>query len=546
MNFVHVFKLLVPEVALSALAFSVLLTDLLRRGRGTVEHRHEVLGRWVLMGLILVAGLYAWQLLTWQNTFVIGNGAFVACRLNTLFKLTVMGLAFVTVMIGLKTPFSTHVGEYYALILFSIIGMEFLISSEDLLMIFVSLEMVSLTLYVLTAIQKGVRRSVEAGLKYFIFGGLSAAFLLFGLSYIFGATGHTSLKDIAAALEGGSLIAVPFKMLNLGILFALVGLGFKIAAVPFHLWAPDAYEGAPTPVAALIATGSKVASFVALTKLLLWGLPSVAGSAVAWPSAWKQGWSVPVLFIAVLSMGLGNLAAISQRNVKRLLAYSSVAHAGYILVAMVAITALGLPARDSVPAIFFYVIIYAVTNIGAFGVVNVLASRAGGDDFVHFIGMSRKAPFLSLLMLIFVLSLAGIPPLAGFFGKFYLFAAAVQADPGKMGLLWLVAFAIAMSAVSLYYYLKLIKQMYVLPSSDMERLPMCRSTCTVLGCVCIVVFLLGLFPSRVMGTLQHLSDRKSGDPVWAASQPVQPVIRTIPPAPDASSAETPSASAETQ
>jgi len=503
MDIISIIGLLTPEIVLSGFTFVVLLVDILFLRRQSVEERHRFLGRSILGGLAVVFWLYVLQLEIGE-TAVIGNGMFVVSNLNIIFKLVVIGLVFVTVLTGIDTPYSTHVGEYYGMISFSALGMVFLISSEDLLMIFVALEMISLTLYVLTAFQKGARRSVEAGLKYFVFGGLSAAFLLFGLSYIYGATGHTSLKEISMALRPEHLPQIPMKILNIGILFTLAGLGFKIAAVPFHLWAPDAYEGAPTPVAALIATGSKVASFVALTKLLMSGLSGVAGSALSWPTHWQSGWTVTVAIIAVLSMGLGNFAAIIQTNVKRLLAYSSIAHAGYILVAIVAVNSAGVSAPISTPAVYFYMLIYALTNVGAFGVINAIASKTGGDDFEHFTGMARRAPFLSLLLLIFMLSLAGIPPLAGFFGKFYLFAAAVQADPQNLGLLWLVAFAIAMSAVSLYYYLKLMKQVYVLPAADPREIHSSLTQRTTLGLVCLAVILLGVFPGTVVGIFQNL------------------------------------------
>ncbi len=503
MDIISIIGLLTPEIVLSGCTFVVLLVDILFLRRQSVEERHRFLGKSILGGLAVVFWLYVLQLKL-DETAVIGNGMFVVSNLNTVFKLVVIGLVFVTVLIGIDTPYSAHVGEYYGMISFSALGMVFLISSEDLLMIFVALELISLTLYVLTAFQKGARRSVEAGLKYFVFGGLSAAFLLFGLSYIYGATGHTSLREISMTLRPEHLPQVPMKILNIGILFALAGLGFKIAAVPFHLWAPDAYEGAPTPVAALIATGSKVASFVALTKLLMGGLSGVAGNTLSWPTHWQSGWTVTVAIIAVLSMGLGNFAAIIQTNVKRLLAYSSIAHAGYILVAVVAVNSAGVSAPISAPAIYFYILIYALTNVGAFGVINAIASKTGGDDFAHFTGMARRAPFLSLLLLVFMLSLAGIPPLAGFFGKFYLFAAAVQADSQNLGLLWLVAFAIAMSAVSLYYYLKLMKQVYVLPAADSQEIHSSLTQRTTLGLVCLAVILLGVFPGTVVGIFQNL------------------------------------------
>jgi NADH-quinone oxidoreductase subunit N len=500
MGIPFILSLLSPEILLSATAFLVLLVDIFFIRKHPVPDRHELLGRFVLIGVAIVFIQLFFRFraeMDAGSAITLGNGIFVASPLNSVFKLLVLGLTFFIVLMGIPTAYSSHVGEYYALLLFSTLGMMFLISSEDILMIFVALEMVSLTLYALAAFQKGALRSVEGGLKYFVFGGLSAGFLLFGLSYLYGATGHTSLKEIAAVLSADRAASLPMGLIHVGILFSLVGLGFKIAAVPFHLWAPDAYQGAPTPVTAVIATGSKVASFVALTKFLLVGLVGVAG-ATLWPWQWKGGWTVYVTVLAVLSMLIGNLAAIGQTNVKRLLAYSSVAHAGYILVAIVSVSAAGVPAEIAVPSIFFYVLIYSLTNVGVFGVVNAVGWRTGGDDFSNFTGLARRSPFLAFMMLIFLLSLAGIPPLAGFFGKFYLFAAAVQADPKDLGLLWLVIFAILMSAVSLYYYLKLAKQMYVIPAAQKDKLPQCFATNTALAVVCALVILFGIFPGRVI------------------------------------------------
>lgn len=524
----RILNLLAPEIVLCGLTFGVLLMDIISFRNDSVEKRQGMLGTGVILGLGLVLVIYLLQAIEWRNIFILGHGAFVGSRLNTLFKVAVIFLAIITVMIGARTPYSSHVGEYYSLLLFSVLGMVFLISSEDLLMIFVALELISLSLYALTAFQKGARRSVEAGLKYFIFGGFSSAFLLFGLSYIYGATGHTGLREIAATLGAGTT-GVSARMLDVGVLFTLVGLGFKVAAAPFHLWAPDAYEGAPTPVAAMIATGSKVASFVALTKILLIGLPAVAGTALSWPSEWRPGWAGIVAVVAVLSMAIGNIAAITQTNVKRLLAYSSVAHAGYILVAIVAVNAAGIPAASAAPAIYFYILIYALTNIGAFGVVNAVGQKAGGDDFEHFTGMARRSPLLALLMLIFMLSLAGIPPLAGFFGKFYLFASAVQADPSNLGLLWLVIFAIAMSAVSLYYYLKITKQMYVLPAKDPRRVLPGLDIEFALGLVGALVVILGVFPSEAVGKFVHLNENP--DPIWQPPVAAAPAVPAAAPAP---------------
>jgi NADH-quinone oxidoreductase subunit N len=251
-------------------------------------------------------------------------------------------------------------------------------------------------------------------------------------------------------------------LLATGLLFAIIGFGFKVAVVPFHLWAPDAYEGAPTPVTAYIATGSKVASFFILLKVLFVGFAGMEGSAF-W-GRFASGWVMLLAITGALSMVLGNCAAIVQHNVKRMLAYSSIAHAGYIFIGFVAASRMGAT------GVLFYLIVYALTNLGAFGVVAALSSRAGGDEMQNFNGMAKRAPFLSLLMLIFVLSLAGIPPLGGFFGKFYLFASAVQRDAQHFGLLWLVILGIVTSAVSLYYYLILLKHIYVTDALDQGRI----------------------------------------------------------------------------
>jgi NADH-quinone oxidoreductase subunit N len=369
-------------------------------------------------------------------------------------KVAILGLTIFTVMISTSGKFTDHVGEYLSLILLGTVGLMFLVSAGDLLMIFVSLELASLTLYILTAFNKHNARSSEAALKYFLFGGMSAAFLLFGFSLLYGVAGSTNLTVIAQNLAGKGLD----PLLLVALVMTIIGFGFKVAAVPFHLWAPDAYEGAPTPSAAFIAAGSKVASFFILAKILSVGFAGAEGSAV-W-HGYASGWTPVVAVVAVLSMVLGNLTAIVQTSVKRLLAYSAIAHAGYMLLGVLANTT---PGRT---ALMFYVITYGVTVIGAFGVVTVVEEATGGDALKNFAGLSRRAPLLALCLLVFLLSLGGIPPLAGFIGKFFLFSAAVAADEQNLGLLWLVILAIAMSAVSFYYYLLVLKQAYVQDAAE--------------------------------------------------------------------------------
>jgi NADH-quinone oxidoreductase subunit N len=389
-----------------------------------------------------------------------------------------------TLLISTAGKFTNHVGEYLSLILLGTIGLLFLVSAGDLLMIFVSLELASLTLYILTAFNKHNDRSSEAALKYFLFGGMSAAFLLFGFSLLYGVAGSTNLIEIARHLPGKGLD----PLLLVALVMTIIGFGFKVAAVPFHLWAPDAYEGAPTPSAAFIAAGSKVASFFILAKILAVGFAGIEGSAV-W-HGYVPGWTPVVAIVAALSMVLGNLTAIVQSSVKRLLAYSAIAHAGYMLLGVLSNTA------DSRSALMFYVITYGLTVVGAFGVVTVVEEATGGDALQNFAGLSRRAPALALCLLVFLLSLAGIPPLAGFIGKFFLFSATVAADERNLGLLWLVILAIAMSAVSFYYYLRVLKQAYVQDApADAPAIKVPALTLFALVLLAALVILLGCAPT---------------------------------------------------
>ncbi|HUI05797.1 MAG TPA: NADH-quinone oxidoreductase subunit N [Verrucomicrobiae bacterium] len=492
-SYFAVFRALGAETVLVVTALVVLTLDLAALRRAALPVRMRRLGAVTVLGL-LAALIPLWAQMNHPRQVLLG-GTLAVDGLNLFFKLVIVVLALVTVAISMDYDVGRHVGEYFAVLLFGAIGMMLLISAEELITIFVALELTSISLYILTAFHKGELRSQEAAVKYFMFGAISSAFLLFGLSYVFGATGATSLQGIR---EFGktSTVGGMGPLLGVGLLFVLVGFGFKVAIAPFHLWAPDAYEGAPTPVTAYIATGSKVASFFVLLKVLFVGFAGLEGSAF-W-GRFSSGWTMLVALTGALSMVLGNCAAIVQHNVKRLLAYSSIAHAGYIFIGLTAATRMGAT------AVLFYVIVYALTNLGAFGVVAALSSRAGGDEMRDFDGMARRAPFLSLLMLIFVLSLAGIPPLGGFFGKFYLFAAAIGCDVENFGLLWLVVLGIAMSAVSLYYYLVLLKHIYVVEGADQGRVRTPTYLNVVLAFLAVAVVALGIFPDPILALLNGL------------------------------------------
>jgi NADH-quinone oxidoreductase subunit N len=491
-SYLEVFKALGAEAMLVITALAALTLDLAWLRRAEMSERRRTLGAVTVVGL-LAAVIPLWQLMGQPSQALLG-GTLAVDSLTIFFKLVIIGLTVITVLISMDYDVGRHVGEYFAVLLFGAIGMMLLISAEELLTIFVALELTSICLYILTAFHKGELRSQEAAVKYFMFGAISSAFLLFGLSYVFGVTGATSLQGIREFTKTAPVEQVS-PLLAVGLLFVIVGFGFKVAIAPFHLWAPDAYEGAPTPVTAYIATGSKVASFFVLLKVLFIGFAGMEGSAF-W-GHFSSGWTMLVAITGALSMVLGNCAAIVQRNVKRLLAYSSIAHAGYIFIGITAATKMGAT------SVLFYIIVYGLTNLGAFGVVAALASRAGGDEMKNFDGMARRAPFLSLLMLIFVLSLAGVPPLGGFFGKFYLFAAAVQRDAQNFGLLWLVILGILMSAVSLYYYLILLKHIYVIDGKG-GRIDTPAYLNVALGLVALAVVALGVFPERIVALLNSL------------------------------------------
>jgi len=488
MNYLELLKLAAPETIVAVAALVVLAVDL------TTMRELDTRVRFIIGGMIAGVGCVAailWMLAlpAQANAFA---GMLVVEPLTQFVKIALLALTIFTVLLSIESNFTTHVGEYLALILFAAVGMMFLVSAEDILMIFIALELTSLSLYILTAFNKRNIKSAEAALKYFLFGGMAAAFTLFGLSLLYGLSGATNLGQIAAALNGKGLD----PLLVVAIVMTVIGFGFKVAAVPFHLWAPDAYEGAPTPSAAFIASGSKVASFFIFAKVMMIGFAGAEGS-----GAWHQyasGWVPVIAVVAGLSMILGNLVAIVQSSVRRLIAYSAIAHAGYMLLAVLAHD------QEAVASLLYYAVTYGLTTIGAFGVVAVVQDRAGDDNLATFAGLSRRSPVISFCMMIFMLSLAGIPPLAGFFGKFYVFAAAVKTGAPNLGLMWLVILAIAMSAVSLYYYLQVLKQIYVadVPAGAPEfRAPILSQV--VLGLLAAGVILLGGAPNLLVGVLQQ-------------------------------------------
>ena len=482
-DYAQLLRLALPEVIVVATALIVMAADLMVLRRCSTRVRFSVA---VGLASIGCAGAIARILLAPEAANLL-DGMLIANPLIHLVQIALLTLTIFTLLLSRGSTFTEHVGEYVLLLMVATAGMMFLAGTQDLLVLFISLELLSLSLYILTAFNKRSAQSWEAALKYYLFGGVSAAFLLFGFSLLYGLSNSTSLTQIAAAIHGPALD----PLLAIAIVTTAIGLGFKVAAAPFHFWAPDVYQGAPAPSAAFIASGSKVASFFIFFQVMALGFAGVEGT-TSLPHP-VRGW-VPVLaLMAAASMLLGNLVAIRQTGLRRLLAYSAIAHAGTMLLAIVAHT------EQSLAALLYYAVTYALATIGAFAVIAVVEQQTGSDQLSNFDGLGRRAPVLSFCLAVFILSLAGIPPLAGFFGKFYLFVTVLNAAPGSMGLLSLVVLAIAISAVALYYYLRVLKRVYVAaPASGAREIRTPILSHVLLLLLAASVVLLGCAPQLLL------------------------------------------------
>ncbi len=471
---------LLPELVLVLAALAVLVVDL------TALRELKPTQRFLGGALVSVLGCGVAVVLVGLGNGSVNllDGVLILDPLTRVIKITILVMGVCTCLLTSGARLPANAGEYFCLLLLALTGLMLLVSSENVLVIFLSLELASVCLYLLAAFDTGNPRSVEAGMKYFLFGATSAAFMLFGFSLLYGLTGHIDLRQIAGALGPGT-----DPLMLVAVVMVLAGFGFKIAAVPFHLWAPDAYQAAPIPSSALIASGSKVASFYVLARLVFTGL----GGTVAAPGT---NWLALLAILAVSSMILGNLAALAQSSVRRLLAFSAVAHAGYLLIGVLT------PGGEALPALAYYLILYGLTTIGAFGAVALVEGRAGHERLPAFAGLHQTAPMLAVCLLVFLLSLAGIPPLGGFFAKFYLFATALKAAPGNPILLGLVVVAVAASAVSLYYYLQVLKQVYVRPPGRTGEPPLSRMATGAVFVLALLVILLGAFPGALVHVLE--------------------------------------------
>lgn len=453
-----------PELVLTTVALIVMLIDLFVR-------KKEALAV-ISIGGVGVATLFL--LVSSGETF---GGMFIADGFSLFFKVIFFINVVLSILISIKYIAVERVnyGEYYSLLLFSTIGMMIMASAGDLIVLYLGLELMALSTYILAGFIRHDIRSNEAALKYFLLGAFSSGFLLYGISIVYGLTGTTDIRAIAAFINERGLY--DNVALLLSVMFLIVAFGFKIAAAPFHMWAPDVYEGAPTSITAFMSVGPKAAGFAVLGRVFLIAFASV-----------KVDWVTVLIPLSILTMAVGNIVALSQTNIKRMLAYSSIAHAGYALLGMIAANAEGLSSMMN------YLLIYAFMNLGAFAVIIMLRSEGfKGDSIYDYEGLSKTHPLASALMLIFMFSLTGIPPTAGFIGKLYLFMAAIHA-----GYTWLVVVAVVFSAISAYFYLRIVMYMYMREPKVSVDLTTSFSNGLVLAVTTVAVLAIGVFPTTVV------------------------------------------------
>jgi NADH-quinone oxidoreductase subunit N len=476
------FYYILPEIVITVGALLVLIVDVALSRPGERTPRTAL--AWVTMAVI-VATMVA--LAPFIDTRVeVANGLIAVDRFALFFKIVFLLSAAITVLMSTRylEVEGAPAGEYFFLILCATLGMMVMAGGIDLITIFIGLETMAISFYILAGFIKPSQRSNEAAVKYFLLGAFSLGILLYGMSIMYGLSGTTALRAMAPILAGQERD----PRLVLAVILVVAGVGFKIAAVPFHMWAPDVYEGAPTPITAFLSVGSKAASFAMLLRIFLEGLPSSG-----------QDWRLLFWVLAVVTMTVGNLAALTQTNIKRMLAYSSIAHAGYLLIGIVAGSTRGIA------AILIYLFIYVFMQLGAFAVVVLLRRRdVVGDELKDFSGLAFRHPFAAFAMLLFMLSLGGIPPTAGFMGKLWLFGAAIDS-----GYVWLAVIGVINSAISLYYYIRLVVFMY-LKRETMGSEPTASPSLTfALGVAVVATLVLGIYP-RLLFEVAEASARTLG------------------------------------
>lgn len=467
-------KSISPIIVLTISAMVILMADVFFK-----KALRDTLGYWSFIAVIITGVVAATQMGTnvysFSNTFVVDD---FSVLFNFIFLIST---AIVILMsVNYVKQEGINYGEYYTLILFATIGMMLMAGSADLITVFLGIEIMSISLYILAGFRRDRPQSSEASLKYFLLGAFATGFLLYGIAMMYGATGTTNLKEIAEFFKNNPSMKNP--MVILGLCLLIIGFGFKIASVPFHKWTPDVYEGAPTSITAFMSVGPKVAGFAVILRVFVGSLSEL-----------EPKWSVILWVLAVLSMTVGNLIALAQTNIKRMLAYSSIAHAGYALIAIISFSQLGSS------SLVFYMLTYTFMNLGAFAIVIVLG-RKGEENLKieDYNGLAYKHPLLAITMTIFLFSLAGIPPMAGFIGKFYVFGAAIES-----GHVVLAIIGVTNSVIAVFYYLKVIVAMYM-KKAEREFAPLSLSPFIILALI-ITVFgtiYLGIFPGTIIELAQ--------------------------------------------
>ncbi|MBI5409341.1 MAG: NADH-quinone oxidoreductase subunit N [Nitrospirae bacterium] len=472
-NYLYQMTMIMPELTLTCTALILLLLDL-------IVKKKEVIASVGIAGTLVA--LYAtYKLYVFVEPQSVFSDMFILDGYSNLFKLIFYLNIILTICISLKymTIEKASYGEYYALLLFSTTGMMIMASAADLIILYLGLELMALSTYILAGLVRTQQRSNESALKYFFLGAFSSAFLLYGISLTYGLTGTTNLKEVAVALQALNITESPIVFL--GVIFFIVAFGFKVALAPFHMWAPDVYEGAPTSITAFMSVGPKAAGFAVMGRVLFDAF-----------GAMHVQWNTVLIPLAVITMAVGSIIALAQTNIKRMLAYSSIAHAGYMLLGIITGTPEGLTSTVN------YLMIYMFMNIGAFAIV-IMLRREGfqGENLEDYMGLAKSHPLASALMLIFMFSLTGIPPTAGFIGKFYVFMEAINA-----GYTYLAVIAVIFSVISAFFYLRIVMYMYMKDPKEEVALTMSPTMSFALAVTAVMVLIIGIFPSFLLNLVR--------------------------------------------
>lgn len=460
------FNSIIVEILVAALGVLVLVMSLIlpRAKKALIGY----FSAFALLGILAFTFVYSGG-----ENISFFKGLYVSDSISAFFKqLFIISAAMVSLMsISYVKNLTDSRSEFFAIMIFAALGMMVMASANDLITLYIGLELMSISFIILTAYDKKSMKSTEAGTKYVLLNAMSSAMLLYGMSFLYGLSGSVAFTDIISFLATGSNQA----MALIGSVLVISGFAFKISAAPFHMWTPDIYEGAPTPVTAFLAAGSKIAAFAAIIKILMQVMQSSQSSVI-----------VLVIALSVLSMVVGNITAIPQANLKRMLAYSSIAHAGYILLGIVAYTTAGIS------AMLYYMLLYIFANIGAFASITAFSNQTGKDDIKDLGGLWKRSPFISSVLLISLMCLAGIPPAAGFIGKFYLFT-----EVARQGYIWLALVAMGMSVVSMYYYIAVIRAMLTGGDAEDSKIKTPLTLKAVMIVSAVMILIMGLYPGPI-------------------------------------------------